>query len=240
MTRKTALITGASRGIGKAIATALCENGYDLYLVCHKRADFLRSFSEELISKYGIKCECFVGDISDENFCNKIFSNIESLDVLVNNAGISYFGLLQDMDAISWHNVIDTNLSSAFYMCKNAIPLMVSKKSGSIINISSMWGRVGASLEVAYSASKGGLNAFTMALAKELAPSNIQVNALACGVIDTDMNSHLNEEEREALKNEIPADRFADPSEVGKAVISIINSGAYLTGQIIGFDGGFI
>lgn len=238
--KRSALISGASRGIGKAIATALGAEGYDLYLICRQSADSLYSLSEKLSEQYHINCECFIGDVSDEDFCDSVFSKIESLDVLINNAGISYVGLLQDMTSLQWHNVIDTNLTSAFYLSSRAIPMMVSKKAGSIVNISSMWGRVGASMEVAYSASKGGLNAMTQALAKELAPSNISVNAIACGVIDTDMNSHLSMEEKEALRAEIPADRFATPKEVAKAVISIINSGSYLTGQIIGFDGGYI
>ena len=240
MSRKNAVITGASRGIGKEIANELASQGYDLFLVCHKNIDMLEALAKDLENEYHIDCKCYAGDISDEDFCSLVFEQIQSLDVLINNAGISYIGLLQDMTADEWHKVININLTSVFYMCKKAIPLMVSKKSGSIINISSMWGRVGASMEVAYSASKGGLNAMTQALAKELAPSNIQVNAIACGVIDTDMNSHLNEEDREALKNEIPADRFAAPSEVAKAVDAIIKAGSYMTGQIIGFDGGYI
>lgn len=168
-----------------------------------------------------------------------MFSEIRHLDVLINNAGISYVGLVSDMTEKDWDYIINTNLSSAFYTSKCAIPDMVKQKSGKIINISSVWGNVGASMEVAYSASKGGLNAFTKALAKELAPSGIQVNAIACGVIDTDMNKCFSMEDIEILKGEIPADRMGTIEEVGRLVIQIINSPTYLTGQIITIDGGW-
>lgn len=139
-----------------------------------------------------------------------------------------------------WNQLLHTNLSSAFYCCRAAIPYMVSQKCGKIINISSMWGRTGASCEAAYSATKAGLNGLTMALAKELAPSNIQVNAIACGVIDTVMNAQLSKEERAALAEEIPAGRFAKPEEVAELVLDLAGKHPYMTGQIIGFDGGFI
>ena len=143
------------------------------------------------------------------------------------------------MSAETWQNIIHTNLSSAFYTSKEAIPYMLSKQAGKIINISSVWGNVGASCEVAYSASKGGLNSFTKALAKELAPSNIQVNAIACGCIDTEMNRCFSEEERQALADEIPAGRFGKPEEVAELVFSIAEKHNYLTGQIITLDGGW-
>src|SRR5699024_1736214 len=161
-------------------------------------------------------------------------------DVLANNAGRAYFGLLSDMPDDDWRQVIDTDLSSAFYCCRAAIPYMVSRKSGKIINISSMWGTAGASCEAAYSAAKSGLHGLTRALAKELAPSNIQVNALACGVIDTEMNARLSTEERAALEEEIPAGRYGTPEEAARAVLMLAEAPAYLTGQIIGLDGGMI
>ena len=135
---------------------------------------------------------------------------------------------------------MDTNLSSVFYCCREAVPYMVSRKQGRIINISSIWGISGASCEAAYSASKAGLNGLTQALAKELAPSNIQVNAIACGVIDTEMNARLDEEERNALREEIPAGRFGTPEEAAKLVLLLAEAPAYLTGQIIRMDGGLI
>ena len=164
----------------------------------------------------------------------------ESIDILLNNAGISHIGLLQDMSIEEWNQVLNTNLTSAFSCSKYAIPDMITRKQGKIINISSIWGCSGASCEVAYSASKGGLNLFTQALAKELAPSNIQVNAIACGVINTRMNACFDAEERSELENEIPAGRFAAPSEVADFVQQLIDAPSYLTGQIISFDGGYL
>jgi len=138
-----------------------------------------------------------------------------------------------------WDDVIGTNLSSAFYTCKHAIPIMLRKHSGRILNISSVWGNVGASLETAYSASKGGLNAFTKALSKELAPSSISVNAIACGVVDTDMNAVFSEEDMDELKKEIPADRIGTPEEVAKLVSLVLKAPLYMTGQVITLDGGW-
>ena len=168
-----------------------------------------------------------------------LFQGLSRLDVLVNNAGISYVGLLHEMSPEEWRNVLSTNLDSCFYACKGAIPLMLQRHAGKIINVSSVWGNVGASMEVAYSASKGGVNAFTKALAKELAPSNIQVNAIACGVIDTSMNACFSAEDMEALRAEIPADRIGDPGEVAALALQLAKAPAYLTGQIITLDGGW-
>ena len=168
-----------------------------------------------------------------------MFENIPPVDVVINNAGISYVGLLQDMTVESWNDIISTNLSAAFYTSKYAIPLMLHNHAGHIINISSVWGNIGAATEVAYSASKGGLNSFTKALAKELAPSNIQVNALACGLIDTSMNSNLTKEDMDTLIHEIPAGRQGSCEDVGKAVISLLNMPTYFTGQIVTLDGGW-
>lgn len=236
------LITGASRGIGKALAYEFAEKGYNLVLICKNNIDILDSISKEL-GAFGVKCHTFKCDISSFEEVDSLWKTLHSLnihiDVLINNAAYSYVGLLQDMTIEAWNATINTNLSSAFYMCKNAIPSMVHKKSGKIINISSVWGSFGASMEVAYSASKGGLNTFTKALAKELAPSNIQVNAVSFGVIDTDMNSHLTFDDREALRNEIPACRFASPKEAARLVYNIVNSGDYLTGANITMDGGW-
>ena len=236
---KKAFITGASRGIGEAISRELAAAGYDLYLACHSSSERLTSLANELSSTYDIECTSFIGDIGDYAFVEECFSEIHALDVLINNAGISYVGLLSEMEVKDWDRVIRTNLSSCFYTSKLAIPLMLRQRSGQIINISSVWGNVGASMEVAYSASKGGLNSFTRSLAKELAPSNIQVNAIACGVIDTDMNKHLSISDLEILKGEIPADRIGTTIEVAKMVRHVIDSPSYLTGQVITLDGGW-
>lgn len=238
--KKTALITGASRGIGAGIAKAFAENGYHLILTCHQKEDLLLQLKEHLEKSYGISCSTFTGDLSDATVVDGLFSRIASLDVLVNNAGISYIGLLSDMNLSEWHRVMDTNLTSAFLCSQCALSYMLPQKSGKIINISSAWGTVGASMEVAYSTSKAGLNGFTKALAKELAPSNIQVNAIACGVMDTDMNRCFCAEELEALIEEIPANRLGTPWEVGRLAVQLATGNEYLTGQIIGLDGGWI
>lgn len=184
------------------------------------------------------------GDMGDFSFCQEVFAKAHRHglypDLVINNAGISYIGLLQDMTPEEWDRIVRTNLTSVFNCSKLAIPHMLEQKSGKILNISSVWGNVGASCEVAYSATKGGINSFTRALAKELAPSNVQVNAVACGAIDTDMNHFLEKEELEALKEEIPAGRLAKPEEVAQLLLQLARSDSYLTGQIIGFDGGWI
>ena len=238
-TRKTALITGASRGIGAAIAKLFAENGYHLVLTCEKSIEALEKLAEQLMEEYQVSCTALQADMSKEESVTQIFSEIKHLDVLVNNAGISYIGLLSDMTTEEWHRVMRVNLDSCFFTARASIPLMVQEHSGHIINISSVWGNVGASMEVAYSASKGGMNAFTRALAKELAPSGIQVNAIACGIIDTAMNACFTEEDINSLKNEIPADRLGRPEEVAQLVLQLAQGPAYLTGQVITIDGGW-
>ena len=237
---KTALITGASRGIGAAIAQILAENGYHLLLTCHESMPALVKLSEQIMSEYAVSCIPLQADMSREEDVLRTFEHIGNLDVVVNNAGISHIGLLSDMTAEEWHRVMGVNLDSCFYTSRAAIPLMLTKHEGHIINISSVWGNVGASMEVAYSASKGGMNSFTKALAKELAPSGIRVNAIACGVIDTRMNACFTGEDMAALKNEIPADRLGSPMEVAQLVLQLITSPTYLTGQVIALDGGWI
>ena len=233
------MVTGASRGIGKAIAETLAEAGYHLILTCNHTLAELQTVAASLEEKYNITCTAATADASDPAAIEKIFASLDHLDILVNNAGISYIGLLTDMSVEEWQRVINTNLSSCFYTSRLAIPLMLQKHSGRIINISSVWGNVGASMEVAYSASKGGVNSFTKALAKELAPSNIQVNAISCGVIDTAMNHCFSPEEMNALREEIPADRLGQPEEVAKLVLQLIQAPTYLTGQILTLDGGW-
>lgn len=240
MERKKALVTGASRGIGAACAQKLAQAGYDLYLTCNHNLDLLEKLAHNLEENCHVSCKCYAFPISDEKSVQEMFDGIPTLDVLVNNAGVSYIGLLTDMSYSQWQEVIATNLNGCFLTCRQAVPGMVRRKMGKIVNISSVWGNVGASMEVAYSASKGGVNAFTKALAKELGPSNIQVNAIACGVIDTDMNRCFSEEDMEALIQEIPADRIGRPEEVAELVLQLCTDNTYLTGQIITLDGGWI
>ena len=243
MEKKYVLVTGSSRGIGRACALAFAGAGFHVFINCRESLDQLREVNEEILASGG-SCTMLPGDVSDPDRVRAMFRKIASVcdgpDVLVNNAGRAYFGLLSDMSDEEWRTVMDTNLSSAFYCCREAIPYMVTRKQGRIINISSMWGVAGASCEAAYSASKAGLNGLTQALAKELAPSNVQVNAIACGVIDTEMNARLDEEERNALREEIPAGRFGTPDEAAKLAIMLAEAPGYLTGQIIRMDGGLI
>lgn len=238
--RKKALITGASRGIGEAIAKELARQGFELTLTCLNSLDQLKELAGGLEKKYGVSCHIFQGDMGDPEAVDRLFDGLNRLDVLINNAGISHIGLLSDMSVSQWRRVMSTNLDSCFYTCRRAIPLMVHAKQGRIINISSVWGQAGASMEAAYSASKGGVNSLTKALAKELAPSNIQVNAIACGVIDTDMNRCFAPEEMASLIEEIPADRIGRPEDVAALAGQLITAPAYMTGQIITIDGGWI
>lgn len=240
---KIVLITGASRGIGAAIAHRFAKEGYSLIITCSKSANELFALKQSLEELYHVTVLASVGNIGDSAYVCRLFDEIKDLfggvDVVINNAGISHIGLLTDTTFEKWNSLIQTNLSATFYTSKLSIPYMLSKHAGKIINISSVWGTVGASCEVAYSASKGGLNAFTKALAKELAPSNIQVNAIACGCIDTAMNQCFSTEERASLEEEIPAGRFGTPEEVAELTYSLASNHNYLTGQVITLDGGW-
>lgn len=238
-TPKIALVTGASRGIGRAIAEALAAEGYRLTLTCKNSEAELTQLSHQLSERFSIECTPIVADMGDARAVERLFSGIDDLTLLVNNAGVSHIGLLHQMSVPEWQNLMNVNLNALFYTCRLAIPMMLQRHAGKIINISSVWGNVGASMEVAYSASKGGVNAFTRALAKELAPSGIQVNAIACGVIDTDMNGCFSPEELEAIRSEIPSDRIGQPEEVAELVHSLLYAPSYLTGQVITLDGGW-
>ncbi len=243
MSKPVAMITGASRGIGKAIALHLAKRGYDLIITCRRSINELELVAEQ-VRNLDARCLEVPLDASDFEACKDFFTyilpkNYRHVDLLVNNAGVAYLGLLTDMSHKEWQQVIATNLDSLFNTCKFTVPMMVSQKSGNIINISSIWGNDGASCEVAYSASKGGVNSFTKALAKELAPSGIRVNAIACGAIDTEMNQWMTEEDRQSLTDEIGLGRLGKPEEIAKLVTFIASPEAsYLTGQIITADGG--
>ena len=243
MSRKTVLVTGASRGIGKAIAIKFARKGYNVVISCIRNEDRLMQTKKE-IENYQVPCLAYMGDMGDMDCCKELFAKIKKqfggIDVLVNNAGGSYIGLLQDMSSEDWDKILHMNLTSVFNCCKLAIPYMVHQKQGKIINISSVWGVAGASCEAAYSATKGGINALTRALAKELGPSNIQVNAIACGAIDTEMNQWMEEDELIALVDEIPAGRLGKAEEVADLAYHLGYKESYLTGQIIGLDGGWI
>ena len=241
---KVALITGASRGIGRAIAIEFARQGASVIINYCSDNEGAKETLEEVkkVNGYGIIIK---GDISSFEKCSIIVEEIlkimGKIDILVNNAGISNIGLFMDATEEEIYKIVSTNLLGAMYLTKHVLKDMISRKSGNIINISSMWGEVGASCEVLYSTTKGGLNLFTKALAKEVAPSNIRVNCIAPGVIDTKMNSFLGEEEKISLEEEIPLGRFGNPSEIGKlAVFLCSEDSSYITGQIIRADGGFI
>lgn len=243
MNRKTVLVTGSSRGIGKAIAIKFAKKNFNVVINCIKNEAILLEVKKE-IENYNVFCLAYVGDIGNYENAEELFSKIKKqfggLDVLVNNAGISYIGLFQDMTPDAWNKMVSTNLNSVYNCCHLAIPNMVELKQGKIINISSVWGITGASCEVAYSATKGAVNSLTKALAKELAPSGIQVNAIACGAIDTEMNFFLDDDELIDLVNGIPAGRLGQAEEVADLAYNIATRHSYLTGQAIVFDGGWI
>ena len=243
MQSKVAFITGASRGIGRAIAEEFARHGYCLAINCKNSGEALLSYAEELANRYHVTCLPLFGDAGEEPFIIEAFQAIDHkfgrIDVLVNNAGISKIGLLADLSLREWNQIVRANMTSLFCCCKHAIPRMLRSQSGSILNISSVWGTVGASCEVAYSASKGGVNAFTKALAKELAPSHISVNAIAFGVIDTQMNQCFTPEERSQLMEEIPAGRFGAPLEAAQLALTLVEAPSYLTGQVVAMDGGW-
>lgn len=240
---KSILITGASRGIGRALALLLAEE-YDYIAIAGKNnIDKLNEVAQAISAK-GCRCHAFQGDVSDYLFSKKMIQEIVneagSISAVVNNAGISQIGLLTDTTPEQWNEIISTNITSVYNTCHEAVPYMVTQKSGKIINISSVWGLVGASCEVPYSATKGAINSFTKALAKELAPSNIAVNAIAFGAIDTDMNSQLTPEEKQFLENEIPYGKMATPEEAAICIQNILNMPSYFTGEVVKFDGGWI
>lgn len=241
---KIAIITGGSKGIGKAIAKKLALEGCSIVINYSSDDKAAESTVKEIkdLGGYAIKIK---GDISKYNEAKllidgtvKVFGKI---DILVNNAAISKVGIFTDMDEKDWDDIINTNLKGIFNTCHNAVNYMLKHKEGSIINISSIWGNVGASCEVIYSASKGGVNSFTKALAKELAPSNIRVNAISPGVMKTSMNSWLSEEEVLNLKEEIPIGDFGEGEDVANLVKFLCSSNSkYITGQVITVDGGLI
>lgn len=240
---KTALITGASRGIGRAIAVEFAKEGANI-VINYSKDDMGAEETLKILENIGIVAYKIKEDVSSFEGAEKIIDftlkSFGKIDILVNNAAKSTIGLFMDSSKEEIEGILNTNLLGPLYLSKMAIPHMINRK-GVILNISSMWGEVGASCEVLYSTSKGGINLFTKALAKEMAPSNIRVNAIAPGVIDTSMNSFLSKEDRKNLEEEIPFGRFGSPEEIGKiAVFLCSEDSSYITGQIIRADGGYI
>lgn len=238
---KNVLVTGSSRGIGLGIARELGRRGANVVLnCCVSEAEMSLAVLE--LESLGINVLGIQGDVSVYSECQKIFSHMNErfgqTDILVNNAGISSYGLFTYTTPDEWEKITRVNLFSVFNCCSLALPGMIARKCGHIINISSIWGVSGASCETVYSASKGAVNAFTKALAKEAAPSGVFVNAIACGVIETKMNEDLSEADCEELKQRIGLMRFGTPDDVAALCIYLAET-EYMTGQVLTLDGNF-
>lgn len=244
MRHKTALVTGASGGIGAACAETLARQGYTVIAHANRGMDAVTALADRLNAEgcdvHPVQC-----DLSDSAsvsaMCEGLLRLYHRVDALVLNAGVSHTGLLFDMTDEEWHSVMDVNLSSMFYLCRALAPEMVSGRSGSIVTVSSIWGQVGASCEVAYSASKAAVIGFTRALAKELGPSGVRVNCIAPGVIDTRMMDEHSEETKAQLADETPLGRLGTPQDVAHACAFLLGDGAaFITGQVLGVDGGYL
>lgn len=236
---KTALVTGGSRGIGEAVCRTLAEGGWNIAL-CYKNSE--REANDLAAELGGAAIRC---DVSRPDEVERLFAAVNDrfggIGLLVNNAGISEYGLLTDLSFERWNELIATNLTGVFNCCKAAVGNMVREKSGCIINIASMWGEVGASCEAAYSASKAGVIGLTKALAKELAPSGIRVNAVSPGCIDTEMMSRFSPEELSAIREETPLGFIGSGEDIANAVRFLASERArFITGQVLGVNGGFV
>lgn len=237
---KTVIVTGGSRGIGKSIVEKFAQNNYNVILNYNRSSE-----SAQKVAKEFKNVKIFKADVTNRkeiqamiDYANHIFGNI---DVLINNAGIGCTGLLQDLTFEEWQNVFNVNVNGAFNATQLVLPQMIANHSGKIINISSIWGMVGSSCEVAYSSSKATIIGFTKALAKEVGPSGITVNAVAPGIIMTDMVSQYSMEEFEAIRNEIPLGEIGSTEDIANAVFFLANGEAnYITGQILSPNGGWV
>lgn len=241
---KTAIVTGASRGIGAAAALALAAQGCRVAVCCRTRRDSAESVAARIRAAGGTAA-VFCADVSDEAAVRTMFAQVEQTlgpaDILVNNAGVAQQKLFTDITAAEWDAMFGVCVKGAFHCCQAALPHMIRQKWGRIINISSMWGQVGASCEAAYSAAKGAVIAYTKALAKELGPSNIRVNCVAPGVIDTEMNAHLSPDDLSALAEETPLGRVGTPEEAAAAIAFLASDEAsFLTGQVVCPNGGLV
>ncbi len=238
------LITGATSGVGHALALACAASGrFDKIILNGGHNAAALETTARLVAEAApgpLRCLSSLGDVGDYGYVRHLRDQYGPVDMLVNNAAVSWTGLLTEMSPSEWDDLIRTNLTSLYNTCHVYVPDLVTRQEGVILNISSVWGLVGASCEVAYSASKGALNAFTRALAKELAPSHVRVNAAALGVVDTRMNGHLTSSEMESLREEIPAGYIVSPGEAAKALLNILFMPEYLNGEIIRLDGAWI
>ena len=239
---KVAIVTGASRGIGREIAKELAISGIKVVANYNKSEDQAIKLKEEL-KKDNIFIDLFKADVSKQEECknlvNYTLEKYKKIDILINNAGIDKYKLITEVTQEEWNKMINTNLYSAFCMCQQVLPNMIHNKNGCIINISSVWGMIGASQEVVYSITKAGMDGLTKSLAKEVGPSNIRVNSIAPGVIDTDMNKELSETDINKLKEETPLERIGKAEDIAKCVNWLINDN-FTTGQIISINGGWV
>lgn len=241
---KNVLITGGGRGIGRACALRFAESGYNVAINYRADVDAARQ-TRDLARGFGVRAEFFCADVGNSDAVNEMFCEIErdfgEIDTLVCNAGVAQISLLSDVTDEQWRGIFATNMDGVFYCSRRALKNMVSRKCGNIITISSMWGQVGASCEVAYSASKAAVIGFTRALAKEVAPSGIRVNCVAPGAINTDMNAGLSHSDLESLCEEIPLGKIGSAADVANAVEFLASEKAsYITGQIIAVNGGMV
>lgn len=238
---KVVVVTGGSKGIGAEIVKTLANEGYKIVLNYNKSEESAKKIQEELLNKE-IKIEIFKADVSKREESKKLIKftieKFNTIDILINNAGIAQEKIFTDITDEDWNYILQNNLNSTFYCTQEVVEKMIHNKKGCIINISSIWGITGASCEVAYSTTKAAINGFTKALAKELGPSNIRVNAIAPGIIDTQMNRNLTAEELENIKNEIPLEKIGKPKDIAKCVKWLIED-EYTTGQIISINGGW-
>ncbi|MBR2854696.1 MAG: SDR family NAD(P)-dependent oxidoreductase [Clostridia bacterium] len=238
----TILITGASNGIGRAFALACAVSGRYTKILLNSGHDAaaLEETARRVSAAGDLVCVGDLGDVGDLAYVESLRRRFGPVDTLVNNAAVSRIGLLTDTSPEDWDLLLRTNVTSLFNTCRTFVPDMVSRGGGQILNVSSVWGLCGASCEVAYSAAKGAVNAFTRALAKELAPAHIRVNAIAPGIIDTRMNANLSEHEKEEIRDQIPAGYIASPEEAAQAMLRLLEMPEYFTGEIVRFDGGWI
>lgn len=232
---KKALVTGSSRGIGAAVARQLASNGWQVYINYFKSEERAQILANEL------SCSAIRANVSDPVAVREMFRQIGTIDLLVCNAGIAWAGLLTDMTDAEWKEIFAVNVDGVFNCCREAIPHMVREKSGCIINMASILGLAGGSCEAAYSATKGAVIALTRALAKELGPSGIRVNAVAPGAIDTDMLGNLDAKEKAALAESSALCRLGTAEDIARTVAFLASDNAsFITGQILGADGGLI
>lgn len=241
---RTVLITGASRGIGRATAVVFAKNGFNVAVNYCRSEDKAKDLIDEL-KGYGVKAAAYRADVSDKSAVTEMFrraeAELDKISVLVNNAGIAEQALFSDITEEMWDRMFDVNVKGAYNCTQAALPSMIHEKYGRIVNVSSMWGISGASCEVHYSASKAALIGFTKALAKEVGLSGITVNCIAPGVIETDMNAAISEEEMNVLKEDTPLNRIGTPDDAAEAIFFLASDKAgFITGQVLSVDGGFI